>query len=214
MTETTTLDPRVALATAMEATIPVLTKATQADGNLPTPCDAFTLRDLMAHVMGVGLRSVALGNGLPAATAPSELTPEDDDWLGTWQSLIDQTAAAWPQLDPDGQSVVPWATIPTSQAAAIYTSEVLVHTWDMAVSIGEPFAPDDALVAMSLEAMHQQLPDTDRGAMYAEIAKMLPPEVPWNDPFGEAAPTSTDATPIEQLVALAGRSPNWTPPAN
>jgi uncharacterized protein (TIGR03086 family) len=204
------LDPRTALLRAMEAATPILASAAGADPTLPTPCDEFSLELLLDHVLGVGERAVAMGQGRPAGSAPSAVHPDGDDWPGHWAASFEQASATWPSMDPTQPIELPWATLAAADAAAIYTSEVLVHTWDVAAAIGAPFEPAAELVAVAEAAVHQQLPDTGRADLYAELRKGMPAGLGWTDPFAEAVVVPGELTPIERLVALTGRNPKWT----
>ena len=77
---------------------------------------------------------------------------------------------------------------------ASLTTDVLVHTWDLARSAGLDPALDTELCATCYE--------TNRAANLARLPDMFAPEVPVVD--GADAAT--------KLIALCGRDPGWAPP--
>jgi hypothetical protein len=82
-----------------------------------------------------------------------------------------------------------------------------VHTWDRARATGQSPEWNDEVLATSLGAIHAQLPMADRTPMWEATKAMLPPEVPWEDPFANAVEVADDAPMIDRLVAWNGRTP-------
>ena len=81
--------------------------------------------------------------------------------------------------------------MPADVALRIAAADLLVHSWDLARATGQRFDPPDELVA-STEPFFLQF---------------LQPELRQMGLFGEAVQTPPGATPIERLVAFAGRQP-------
>ena len=89
--------------------------------------------------------------------------------------------------------IVPWGTIPGAVALAVYSSELLVHAWDLATAIGvEP-------------QWHQGDVETALGVV--EVGIPAEPRNPEDMPFGAVVPTADDAPTIDRLVAWMGRTP-------
>jgi uncharacterized protein (TIGR03086 family) len=87
---------------------------------------------------------------------------------------------------------LPFATLPGAAAMTIYTGEITVHTWDLAVATGQQPSWDDTVVAVGLAAAQRAVAAEERG-----------PEVP----FGPVVPVADDAPVIDRLVAWMGRQP-------
>jgi uncharacterized protein (TIGR03086 family) len=87
--------------------------------------------------------------------------------------------------------------VPLDQAIdRFYTSDVFMHTWDLARATGQ----DDRLDAEFCAAM---------------LAGMLPMEeiIRSSGQYGPAVPVPADADPQTKLIAFIGRDPSWHPPA-
>jgi hypothetical protein len=105
---------------------------------------------------------------------------------------------------------LPWGAFVGSSVVAVYTSEFLVHGWDLATTIGATVEWDPTAIEVAMEEMHRQLPEPDRSPMWSAMAEMMPPGVPWEDPFANATEVAADAAPIERLVAWCGRDVTGT----
>lgn len=208
-TTATTHDPRVTLHAAFRAAGPVLAAAEQADPALPTPCPAFTVADLLAHLNSVGLRIAAMGHGRPALDVPDATVEPDGRYAEAWERHRGDVATTWTALALDAEVVAPWRALPVAEAAGIYTAEVVVHTWDLAVAVGVPFTVDDDVARVAIAAIARELPPEARADIYAAIKAELPEDFPWTDPFGAAVPTPESAPAMDRLVAISGRSPRW-----
>ncbi len=208
-------DPRPALIDAMRLAHPIVLAAQQADPLRPTPCTDLPLGDLLSHMAAVGARIVALGEGRPAASEPDAILAEDGDVAALWAASTRRAEQAWAQRSLDDTLVVPWRELTAAEAAAIYTSEVVAHTWDLARATGLPFAVDDeAITTVAIGAMSRELPSTGRAELFDAMFAQIPGGQEWSHPFAEVQPTAADATPLERLVALTGRDPNWTQPTS
>ena len=94
----------------------------------------------------------------------------------------------------------------------MYANELLVHAWDLAAAIDARPEWDDDAIEVASASIHLELPDADRGPMWAAMAEQMPPGVPWEDPFANAVEVADQASAIERLVAWNGRDPHWTRP--
>lgn len=149
----------------------------------PTPCEGWTLRDLLDHVLDtVGVFADAIDG--PAATPPA---------AGTWSTSFAELAArigrGW--TDPEAMDRtydLRFGLMPGPVMASANLLEVVVHGWDVAQATGEPVAIPDALAVPVLAFARAAITDDGRG-----------------DAFGPAL--AADGTPGEQLVAFLGRTP-------
>ena len=203
--------PIPALLRAIDLATPLIAAAQAADPGLPTPCEAMPLGELLPHVLAVGERIVAMGQGHPASSTPDHVVAPDGDYASAWTTAGQQAAAAWAGLALDGPVTVPWREMTVAEAAAIYASEVVVHAWDLARSIGAHVAADDELVAIATAAMHHELPAEGRAEMFDELFAQFPEGAEWSHPFQAAVHTDAEASTLDRLVALTGRDPGWRP---
>ncbi|MCB1028310.1 MAG: TIGR03086 family protein [Microthrixaceae bacterium] len=182
-------DPRFGFAVATAALHPLIAAAeTQLD--LPTPCDDFTVKELLEHLVLVMRRAAVLGRGEHWASVQQEA--QDSGWGDDFRAAAHQVRDAWD--DPAKLAAtyeVPWGEFPGAVVLLTYTGELAVHGWDLATAIGEPFEIDDEVLAGALIAA-QAIPNEGRDD----------PDMP----FERATVAPADATVIEQMAALTGRN--------
>lgn len=139
----------------------------------PSPCAGWDARAVLEHV--IGFHDVLVLR--PAGAKPDR--PRHDPvarWAATVTALRGVLAAGEPDLLP------------------VLTTEVLVHTWDLARAAGVPHGLDPEACATAHRAALA-------GAGARAGSGMFAPPV---DPGG--------ADPVWALVALLGRDPGWTAP--
>ena len=161
----------------------------------PTPCDGWTVHDLVNHVVAGNLLFAGVLEGhetmqdLRARLAGDHLAP---DPAGAFATAGDAVVTAFSAPGALEQTVtIPVGTVPASVALHLRITEVLVHGWDLAQALGLGISFDDTTVQQELEfgrTFVQRIP----GGRQA----FAPPE-----------PVAADAPPLDQLVALLGRRP-------
>ncbi|MEZ5231137.1 MAG: TIGR03086 family metal-binding protein [Acidimicrobiales bacterium] len=160
----------------------------------PHPCDQYDVRALLDHVRLVAGRVENIGRGLDPM-AVDETAFRGLDHGADWAAVGAAIDAGWADDAVLASTVVlPWATLPGAGALAMYVSELLTHTWDLAEATGQRPGYPEAIAETSLALMQQAL-----------TADMRTDEVP----FGSVVDTAADAPAIERLVAWTGRDPRW-----
>lgn len=169
---------------------------TAADLTRPTPCPAYTVADLVDHIGGLTVAFTAAATKTPlegdgnASGDGSRLEPEFRDRIAADLAGL---AAAW--ADPtayDGTTQAGPVELPAEIAAMVALNEVVVHAWDLAVSLGRPLDADPAAVAVCTQFVTSF-------------------EVPKGEgPFGAPVTPATEASELDRLVAAAGRRPDWS----
>jgi uncharacterized protein (TIGR03086 family) len=86
---------------------------------------------------------------------------------------------------------MPFGTMPGGAAIAVYTSEITLHTWDLAKATDQRPAWQPDVLASAIASM-QRVPASPRGGPV---------------PFGPVIEVPDDAAPIDRLVAWSGRRP-------
>jgi uncharacterized protein (TIGR03086 family) len=167
-----------------------------------TPNPGVSLGDLVDHVGGLALAF--------AATAAKDVDPlsgppplGDAERLGPdWRTRIPRDlaalAAAW--ADPSawtGQTRAGGVDLPGEVAGLVLLNELVVHGWDIAVSSGQRLNPDPAV----LDAVHGYLVQL-RGGNSGPAGGL-----------GTVVPVSAQRPLLDQVIGLAGRDPDWHPPA-
>lgn len=148
------------------------------DWSKPTPCDGWTVRDLVDHAMHWQGR----GGGVFGA----DVGP-DADWATLKPALA--TALADPaNLEGTAESL---GGTPKQAVAGLITADLLVHSWDLATSIGADTTLPETAAESTLMGL-QRLPD-----------EMLRSD----RMFGPAVEVADDASAQDKLIAFVGRNP-------
>lgn len=205
----TLADPRPAIASALASCGELIDALAPAELDRPTPCAEMDVRALLGHLVMVAQRIGCAARMVPVHQWPSDVTGlADDEWAPAWHRAAADSLADWSDDDLLTQDMVlPWAAMPGRDVVAIYTNEVVVHTWDLASATGRQPTWSDLALETADTAIRTQLPDVDRAPMWAEAEAAMPPGIPWQDPFANAVPVAADAPLIDRVVAWNGRNP-------
>jgi uncharacterized protein (TIGR03086 family) len=203
-------DPRTLFASAVRQCGATIAAVRPDQMDLPTPCDEFDVRTLLGHLTGVLLRVAHVGRGGSVLDSPEPSDVADDGWADAWTAAAHEVQAVWSDESLLGATFeLPWATLPGAGLLAMYTSEVTVHTWDLARATGQDPEWDDAVVEASLELMASILPAAEaRRKAYEDAAAQMPEEQRgFSPPFADAVELPASAPAIDRLVAWTGRHP-------
>ena len=202
-------DPRSVIAQAVALAGDTIAAVRPDQLDLPTPCDEFSARQLIGHLLTVLQRVAVLGEGGDPMAMPSVTVVPDDEITAAWHAAAHRVQAAWTDdALLDQMMVLPWATAPGRGMLATYTNELSVHTWDLATAIGASPAWDDRVLTVAFEAIQRSLPGAGRAAGFAAaVAKMPAGTVMLTPPFAEPVDVAADAPLIDRLVAWNGRRP-------
>lgn len=165
----------------------------------PTPCPDYSVRELIAHVLGlsVAFRDAARKDFGPTTdTSPDSALPVlPDDWRETLPPLLDELVAAWraPSAS-EGMTRAGGVDLPGPVAAMVVSNELVVHGWDLARSTGQEFRAAEA----NLRSSEVLLAPADDGSGPGGL-------------FGPPVPVPQDAPLLDRVIALSGRRPDWRP---
>ena len=195
MTDIRELDRRAVLAGAE-----VVAKASAGDLGRPTPCEGWTLGDLLAHmtVQHHGFAAAARGHG--ADPEVWRFRPLGDRALPAYAEAAEHVIAAFAE---DGvlerEFVLPefraGPVFPAARAIGFHFIDYLVHGWDVACALGLPHRPDPDLLEAALP-----------------IAAAVPDGPERREPgaaFGPRLDIAGGPAPLDRILALLGRSPLW-----
>ncbi len=163
---------------------------------LPTPCTEYAVGDLVDHIGGLAVaftgaarKQPAPGSGQGGSGDASRLEP---GWRDRIDADLAELAEAW--RDPaayDGMTAAGGIDMPGDIAASVALNEIVVHGWDLATALGQPFVATDADVA---------------GCMaFAEPFSTPETADQRGDAFGPVLPVAADVAPLTRLLAMMGR---------
>jgi uncharacterized protein (TIGR03086 family) len=212
MTSTETLapaDPRAVFARAHATAAGVVAGVRPEQLDDPTPCDEFDVRTLLGHLLAVSERVRNVGRGESPFSVGETVEVADDGWADAWSTVGDEIADAWTD-DATLERIVelPWATLPGSATLIMWSSELSVHTWDLATATGQAVDWDDTVLAPSFAAIQEGLPAEGRIEAFEAVRANMPEgQEDFRYPFKAAVDVPDDAPLIDRLVAWNGRDP-------
>ncbi|GIE34666.1 hypothetical protein Ait01nite_077110 [Actinoplanes italicus] len=164
------------------------------DWDAPAPVAGWTARDVVRHLVEWLPGFLSSGAGVTLPAGPGVGTDPVQSWhvhVTAVQELLDDPGTADRTL-----SNPHLGEIPLDQAIdRFYTTDVFMHTWDLARSTGQDESLDPALCATLLSGMEP-------------MDEMLRA----SGQYGPAVPVPAGADPQTRLIAFIGRDPNWTAP--
>ncbi|MFE5494325.1 TIGR03086 family metal-binding protein [Streptomyces virginiae] len=187
-------DPRTDLAAAVELAGRTLAAVRPEQYDAPTPCEEFDVRRLSNHLVAVVRRISVIGRGEDPFSVPSFADEvADGAWAQAWVAGAREVAQVWADPGVLGRQLrLPMGVLPGAAAAAVYTHELTVHTWDLARATGQEPDWDSALIERVMGVVRRALPAETRGGRI---------------PFAEVVAVDPEAPAIDRLVAWAGRMP-------
>lgn len=133
----------------------------------PTPCEEFTVRLLMGHLIGTAHRSLATARGTPTRGIPHVVTDVPDDQLAaTYMELASRIQPEWSQLSEAAPVTAPWGACAAIEAVRGFTIETITHGWDLAVATSQRRDVLDAAAQHCLPSVIEIIPERLRGVMY------------------------------------------------
>ncbi|MEV2220740.1 TIGR03086 family metal-binding protein [Nocardia vinacea] len=162
----------------------------------PTPCTDTSVRDLLAHVIGLteafrqAATKEAVGRSVPPAVGPESALPAD--WRSRIPAQLKALVEAW--RDPaawDGETEAGGVSAPAVVMATIALDEIVVHTWDLARATDQQPSVDPAHSTILLEFLRDTPPEGTPGM------------------FGPVVQVPETAPSLDRIVGLTGRDPSW-----
>jgi uncharacterized protein (TIGR03086 family) len=192
---------------AVLASVDVVSAVTADDLSKVTPCVGWNLADLLTHmtVQHHGFAAAARGHGAdPAIWHPDTVADTvSADPAGTYAAAAAEVIDAFAGADVlNAAFALPefgaGATFPGSLAIGFHYVDYVVHGWDVARTMDQPFDLPVDVVAAALPLAYA-VPDgsfrTSDGAV-----------------FGPAIPSRRPTDDLDRILAYLGRSPQWKPP--
>ncbi len=187
-------DYRTQHRTALDRATLYVARLAAADLGRQTPCTEWNLGELLAHMVGqhVGFARV-VRDGQAPQHAYDPVACTTTSWTASVTELVDAFAAADLNTRVVEIELDPVRPLPIAFLVAAQYLDTVVHTWDVAATLGELYSPPDD-VAETIWQMANRIPDDDRrqqpGAAFARG-------------------TQTDGSSWHRGLAALGRDPFW-----
>jgi uncharacterized protein (TIGR03086 family) len=160
----------------------------------PTPCDEWSVRRLIDHLLATQQMFTAGASGgtiAPPTGPPPELV--GDDPTAQYEQARKATIHAYAQPGIlSGTVKGSGGEIPAMQVVGIALCDQLIHGWDLARATGQDDTMPAELVAVAWQLLDGQIPDEARGPGKNFKAAVTVPEA---------------ATDQDRLLAYCGRAP-------
>jgi uncharacterized protein (TIGR03086 family) len=162
--------------------------------DVPAPVEGWTARDVVRHLTEWLPAFLASGAGLDLPHGPSV----DEDPVAAWQvhcdgvqAVLDDPETAHRELSNPHIGRLPLAVA----IDQFYTSDVFMHTWDLARATGQDDRLDPAFCAQLLGGMEQM----------EEVIRS-------SGQYGPRVEVPADADTQTRLLGFIGRDPYWPVP--
>jgi uncharacterized protein (TIGR03086 family) len=156
----------------------------------PTPCDEFTVHDVLDHMIVLGGSFAPMFRG----EEPPELTPPPVYGVvptAQFRATMDDLLAALRSEGAMERTIsAPFGAVPGDTFARFVAFDGLVHGWDLATAAGLPYDPP----ADVIDAVDE----------FARAA--ISPEMRGGGAFEDPTVPPQTASRLERLVAFSGRS--------
>jgi len=162
----------------------------------PSPCSAWTVRDVLNHITGgAEMFAICVRDG----SVPDELLGEimgsdrlGDDYQASFHRAADAANDAFAIPGAMDRIVrLPFGEMPAAMAVDIAIFDVTVHAWDLAKATGQS----------------TDFPGDVSDAAYRIAQTMLGDDWRAAGMFGEEVAAPSDASTADRLAAFAGRTP-------
>jgi len=184
----------------MEQSVETVQLVEDDDWERPTPCDGWSLRDLVVHMIADNRGFAAAARGEGADRAAWDPVAPEEPLQQAYRSSAEAVVAAFnapslaesfwlPRIDDS-------VTFPAARAIGFHLLDYAIHSWDVGVSLGKGVVFPDDLVAAVAEVAHRHVPNGPR--------RLRP-----GAGFRPAVRARSDAPPQEELLAFLGRAPAW-----
>ncbi|MEU0875771.1 TIGR03086 family metal-binding protein [Nocardia brasiliensis] len=181
-------------ATALDT---VITGITDDQLAAATPCADTTVRDLLAHVVDLteafrqAATKEAVGGSVAPVIAPENALPAD--WRALISAQLKALVGAWREPGAwDGITEAGGVSEAAPVMAMIALDELVVHGWDLAKATGQPFDATATDLATLLDLLSETPAEGTPGL------------------FGPVLPVPTEASALDRVLALTGRSADWS----
>lgn len=163
--------------------------------DLPTPCADWTVRDLVAHVLGGNAMVVVLADGASTEEGLAAFTGAtlDDDVVAQFTAGAAEQSAVFSRAGAGEQTFHhPAGDMPGQMVLGFRIGDLAIHAWDLARATGGDEHLPEELVAAVLATLLPMAPVIGSIGVFGE---------------GPSLSDDADATLQDRMLDLAGRRP-------
>ncbi|MFN2594489.1 MAG: TIGR03086 family metal-binding protein [Actinomycetota bacterium] len=167
------------------------TKPEQLDD--PTPCNEWTVRELLNHMIG-GCVTWAMGAAGEAGDISPSVDRIGDDHVKAYEEASRNVLDAFSSSGAmEKNFTMPWGESPGKANLDVAVSDITVHGCDLAEATGQEISVDDDIAE----------------ACYQWTTGMMEPKgsMPRRGAFAEPVEVPDDAPPLDRLLGYLGREP-------
>jgi uncharacterized protein (TIGR03086 family) len=168
--------------------------------DLPTPCAEWNVRQLLEHSIAQHHGFAKAAEGVDQERADWQPQPLPPDFVAAYRDSADHVINAFARDDVLDRRLLlaeidPALRFPAAQAIGFHTVDYVVHSWDIARSVGAALKLDEDLLTVGLQIAER----------VSEGERRLQPGAA----FLPGLPSDAAATSLDRTLALLGRSPSW-----
>jgi uncharacterized protein (TIGR03086 family) len=194
------LHPLDALDRAQTAAAAVIARLGPDDWALPTPCDEWSVRDVVNKMTASTYTFSAFGERRRLDPPYDLVHPTEvlgDDPVGTFLDAAAECREVWRR--PEALEGTAPSTVGEFPAKAVLNARIFdttILTWDVSRATGIPHGIDESLAAYVLRVAE---------ALVANVRRVSP------ERYKDAEAVTDEASFVDRMVAATGRNPAWTP---
>ncbi|WP_065964584.1 TIGR03086 family metal-binding protein [Curtobacterium sp. UCD-KPL2560] len=158
------------------------------DWDAATPDSEWTTRDLVRHVVDEQRWIPKLLTGCDYAQAEADIEPIGDDLPAEWAKFASEASRAWRNAPADTPVHLSTDVVSAGEYLTEQTSDITIHTWDLARATGTDETLPEELVQAVWEYFEPQVEDLAATGLYAAPVE-----------------TGADAPLQVRLLAVTGR---------
>lgn len=177
--------------TAVTSTRSVLTQVAADQMSAGTPCESWTVSELVNHIVGAQHFFLAGLHGTPPSDSDKDYSA--GDYVAAYDEVCGRAIEAFGQEGVMEQMfTLPFGEMPGAALAGLAATDTFQHGWDLAKATGQSTDLDPELAGSLLAQSKMAIQDSFRG--------------PEGAPFGAEQSCPDGSCNADQLAAFLGRS--------
>ena len=193
------MDPKAFFREVSDLLTPLVEGTDSAHLANDTPCDGFTVRDLIGHftlgrfIFGAGMAGDDARQQELISTMPAQMGDVlGDDHHETYRQATEAIDQAVAGVDDVSENVsLVFGEMPAGYALHMLSADNYVHCWDLARATGQAFEPPEHLTEAAATFFSSFITEDSRAG----------------GAFGPEVDVPADASSFDRMLAFCGRTP-------